>query len=192
MSTEDTVRQYLKYLEDPATLVDQNVVDKLEAKVAKAKDPIDKLRALAELERAKAFDGSELEEAFIREARAWADSENITLGAFRKMGVPDDILARARFDELQRRGRQRRSSSSSNNSRSGRGRSTSADEVQAWVLATKDSFTLADVQRAVGGSPATIKKAVDELTASGRLTNLGPMPSHAGRGRAPYHYALAN
>lgn len=189
MNTEDTVRQYLKYLENPATLVDQNVVDKLEAKVAKAKDPIDKLRALAELERAKAFDGSELEESFIREARTWAEAEGISLGAFRSMGVPDEILAQAGFDELRRRGRARRSSTGN---RGGRSRSTSTEAVQAWVLSSTADFTLADIQRELGGSPATIKKAVNELTASGRLNNLGPMPHHAGRGRAPYHYALAN
>jgi len=189
VNTEDTVRQYLKYLEDPTTLVDQNLVDKLAAKVAKTKDPIDKLRALAELERAKAFDGSALEEAFIRDTRAWADAEGITLGAFREMGVPDEILAQAGFDELRRRSRARRGSAGG---RSGRGRSTSAEAVQAWVLSTKEAFTLADIQRELGGSPATIKKAVNELIAGGRLTNLGPMQHHSGRGRSPFQYTLAN
>lgn len=178
---------YLQYLEDPSQLVDEGSIAQLEQDVSMAKDPLDKLRAIAALERVRAVDGSTFEEEFIREAKAWADGEGIPVAAFRSMGVPDDVLARAGFEDGRRRGGRatRRSSV-----RTGRARSTSTDEIQRWVLSTSASFTLADVQQSVGGSPATIKKAIDELTDAGRLENLGPVADHAGRGRAPYHYTL--
>lgn len=176
----------MQYLADPSKLVDQASVKKLETDVDKVKDPIDKLKAIAALERARAVDGSLFEEAFVRDARSWAEAEGIPLAAFRTMGVPDAVLARAGFDDGKRRARGGRKAT-----RTGRAKSTSAEAIQGWVLASKASFTLADVQKSIGGSPATIKKAIDELTASGQLTNLGPVAEHVGRGRAPYHYSLA-
>lgn len=180
---------YLQYLEDPTQLVDESSVQKLEQDIEMAKDPVEKLRAIAALERVSAIDGSQFEEEFIRNAKAWAEEEGIPAAAFRSMGVPDAVLVRAGFDEGRRRGGRgtRRSQA-----RTSRARSTSTDEIQQWVLSTTAPFTLADVQQSVGGSPATIKKAIDELTAGGRLENLGPVADHSGRGRAPYHYTLSS
>jgi len=187
VSGEDSVRKYLRYLENPTSLVDPAAVKKLEAEADRCKDPIDKLKALAALERARSVNADDLEEAFIRDARDWAAREGIPSSAFRSMGVTDELLARAGFDTGRRRGRGRRPAA-----RPGRGRSTSIEAVQAWVLSTKETFTLADVQRSIGGSPATIKKAIDDLASDGRVTNLGPDRQHGGRGRAPYLYRLAS
>ncbi len=179
---------YLQYLADPTKLVDATSVKKLENDADKAKDPIDKLKAIAALERARSVDGSVYEEAFIRNARPWAEAEGIPLAAFRTMGVPDAVLNRAGFSDVRRRGR---TPAKRGTTRSGRARSTSAEAIQSWVLATSGPFTLADVQHSIGGSPATIKKAIDELIETGKLQNLGPIADHHGRGRAPYHYSLA-
>ena len=176
---------YLQYLADPSKLVDEASVKKLEQDVERAKDPVDKLKAVAALERARAVDGSVFEDAFIRDARAWAETEGIPMAAFRTMGVADAVLTRAGFDDGRRRGSRRGTTS-----RAGRAKSTSAEAIQQWVLSTRSSFTLADVQKSVGGSPATIKKAIDELTEADKLQNLGPVTDHVGRGRAPYHYRL--
>jgi hypothetical protein len=177
---------YLQYLADPSKLVDPASVKKLESDVDKAKDPIEKLRALAALERARSVDGAMYEEAFIRSARAWAEAEGIPLGAFRSMGVPEAVLNRAGFESARRRGRTARRGAG----RSGRAKSTSAEAIQQWVLSHTGAFTLSDVQEGVGGSPATIKKAIDELISAEKLVNLGPVSEHIGRGRAPYHYRL--
>ncbi len=40
-----------------------------------------------------------------------------------------------------------------------------------------------------GGSPATVRKAVEDLVESGRVEKLGPAVGHTGRGRAPTQYA---
>ncbi|MCC6435049.1 MAG: hypothetical protein IT196_08480 [Acidimicrobiales bacterium] len=181
---------YLQYLADPTKLVDPASVKKLENDVEKAKDPIDKLKAVAALERAQAVDGQFYEEAFIRSARSWAETEGIPLAAFKTMGVPDSVLARAGFDDGRRRGGRNRAAAKRAGTRTGRARSTSAEVIREWVLATTGSFTLADVQKGIGGSPATIKKAIDELTEAGKVENLGAVAEHHGRGRAPYHYSL--
>ncbi len=181
---------YLQYLADPTKLVDQASVKKLENDVEKAKDPIDKLKAVAALERARAVDGRLYEDAFIRNARAWAEAEGIPLAAFKTMGVPDAVLSRAGFDDGRRRAGRTRTTTKRAASRSGRAKSTSADAIREWVLATTGSFTLADVQKGIGGSPATIKKAIDELITDGKVENLGAVSEHHGRGRAPYHYTL--
>ncbi len=178
---------YLQYLADPSQLIDPNSVRKLEGDVEKAKDPVEKLKAIAALERASASDGSAYEEAFIRDARAWADNEGIPPGAFRTMGVPEAVLAKAGFDSGRRRGRSARKARAT---RTGRAKSTSTQVIQSWMLSSQETFTLADVQRNAGGSPATIKKAIDELTDNGQIANLGPVSHHTGRGRAPYHYRL--
>ncbi|MEZ5234211.1 MAG: hypothetical protein R2749_16115 [Acidimicrobiales bacterium] len=175
---------YLQYLADPTKLVDQASVKKLESDVDKAKDPIDKLKAVAALERARAVDGQQHEDAFIRNARAWADAEGIPLAAFKTMGVPDAVLARAGFDDGRRRGGRSRSAAKRATTRSGRAKSTSADAIREWVLATAGTFTLADVQKGIGGSPATIKKAIDELIEADKVENLGAAAEHHGRGRA--------
>lgn len=183
MSGEDAVRMYLQFLADPQELVDRDALNKLESNVEKAKDPITKLRAIAALERARNVDGSSYETAFVLHAQDWAATEGIPVAAFSSMGVPDAVLARAglkpRNDRVAARARSQRG---------GRARSTSTETLQAWVLERVAPFTLAELQQNVGGSPATLKKAVEQLIAAGKVQNLGSSPSHAGRGRAPYLY----
>lgn len=174
---------YLQYLADPSSIVDVDSVKILEETVELSTDPVDKLKAIAALERARSKDGSEYEAAFVRDAKAWADSEGIPGSAFRSMGVPAAVLTRAGFGG----GRARRSGAAAG-PRTGRAKSTNIAAIQNWVLASNGSFTLADVQRGVGGSAATVKKAIDALAEAGQVENLGALSTHAARGRAPFHY----
>jgi hypothetical protein len=57
------------------------------------------------------------------------------------------------------------------------------------VLAQTGTFLLADVMAGVGGSQATVRKAIDELIDAGAVTKLGPVPGYTGRGRAPTQYS---
>ena len=98
MTGEEAVRLYLMFLADPDKLVDQAGLKKLETDVDKAKDPIDRVRAIAALEKAKNVDGSTYRADFTRYAKEWADSEGVPAGAFRQMGVPDDVLSEAGFE----------------------------------------------------------------------------------------------
>jgi hypothetical protein len=164
VTREAAVRMYLQYLADPSSLVDADSVRTLEDAVHAATDPVEKLKAIA--------------------AKAWADSEGIPGSAFRSMGVPGDVLTRAGFGG----GRRTKSPRKAGTARVGRAKSTNIGAIQAWVLASDGPFTSADVQRSVGGSAATIKKAIDALTDAGEVENLGPVTGHSARGRAPFHY----
>src|SRR4051794_24754220 len=98
VTPEAAVRLYLMYLDDPAKLVDAAAVRRLESDVRKARDPIDRLRAAAALEKAKATDGTGYRADFVRFAKPWADEESIPVSAFRQLGVPRDVLAEAARD----------------------------------------------------------------------------------------------
>jgi hypothetical protein len=189
---EGAVRGYLVFMEDPRKLRDEAAIQRLTQAVLVADDPIDKLKALAELERAAQVDEKAGRSAFVEHARAWAEAEAVPVTAFRELGVPDDVLREAGFDVPAAPPRRARGSRA-NAAGTGRprARAVPVDEIKAHVLGLDGPFVLSDVMSGVGGSPATIRKAVDELVEAGQVTRLGPVPDHSGRGRAPVRYARA-
>ena len=58
-----------------------------------------------------------------------------------------------------------------------------ADSITAKPAGTW--LTVSGVMREVGGSPATVRKVLDELAAAGTVTDPIDDPKHSGRGRAP-------
>lgn len=199
---ESAVRLYLLYLEDPSKLRDEGEIQRKTQAVLDATDPIDKLKALAELERAAKVDEAPLRKAFIEHAKAWAEPQGIPVTAFRELQVPDDVLREAGFEVPvdRRRGRGRARGGGSGGSGVGAGGSGSGEarqrakavpveDIKAYVLQQSGTFVLADVMAGVGGSPATVRKAVDELVEAGQVERLGPVPDYHGRGRAPIQYA---
>ncbi|HLM64953.1 MAG TPA: hypothetical protein VK306_11695 [Acidimicrobiales bacterium] len=195
MATDDTldpegaVRLYLLYLDDPSTLRDDAAVQRKTQAVLDAKDPIDKLRALAELERAASIDEGPLRQGFVDHAKAWADAQQIPVAAFRELQVPDVVLRAAGFEVAAPTGRRRRGASAPPAGARQRAKAVPVDEIKAHVLDHKGTFVLTDVQAAVGGSPATVRKAVEELVEAGQVERLGLMPDYQGRGRAPIQYS---
>jgi hypothetical protein len=186
---EGAVRSYLVYLEDPRKLRDEAAIQRLTQAVLVADDPIDKLRALAELERAAQVDEKAVRSGFVDHARAWAESEDVPVTAFRELGVPDEVLREAGFEVpagLPRRARAARAAGAGTGRT--RARAVPVDEIKAHVLGLDGPFVLSDVMSGVGGSPATIRKAVDELVEAGQVARLGPVPDHSGRGRAPVQF----
>ena len=184
---EGAVRQYLLYLEDPSKLRDEADIQQKTQAVLDATDPIDKLKALAELERVAKVDEAPLREGFIAHAKEWSESQSIPVGAFRELRVPDDVLRAAGFDlpAAPTRGRGR----AGNEPARQRAKAVPVDDIKAFVLDQKGTFVLADVQSGVGGSPATVRKAVEELVEAGQVEKLGPLPDYQGRGRAPIQYS---
>jgi len=183
---EGAVRQYLLYLEDPSKLRDEADIQKKTQAVLDANDPIDKLKALADLERVAKVDEGPLREGFVSHAREWSETQSIPVGAFRELRVPDDVLRAAGFDlpSTPARGRGR----AGNEPARQRAKAVPVDDIKAFVLDQKGTFVLADVQNGVGGSPATVRKAVEELVEAGQVEKLGPLPDYQGRGRAPIQY----
>jgi hypothetical protein len=185
-SAEVAVRQYLLYLEDPAKLRDEGEVQKKTQAVQDAVDPIDKLKAIAERERVANVEEGPLREGFVAHAKAWADQASVPVSGFRDLRVPDDVLLAAGFEVPV--GRRRRAGSSVGRQRS---KAVPVEEIKNYVLSQTGTFLLVDVMSGVGGSQATVRKAIDELIEAGQVEKLGPMPGHSGRGRAPTQYSHA-
>lgn len=183
---EGAVRLYLLYLDDPSKLRDETEIQKKTQAVLDAKDPIDKLKAIAELERVAKVDESPLREGFVKHAKEWAEETRVPVSAFRELKVPDDVLREAGFDvPAPRRGRGGASASAEGRQRA---KAVPVDEIKEYVLHQDGTFLLADIMSGVGGSPATVRKAVDELIEAGQVERLGPLAEYSGRGRAPVQY----
>jgi hypothetical protein len=184
---EGAVRLYLLYLEDPNKLRDATEIQQKTQTVLDAKDPIEKLKALGELERVAKVDEAPLREGFIEHARSWAETEGVPVNAFRELRVSDETLREAGFDVPVSATRGRRRASSPDGRQ--RAKAVPSEEIKTYILEQKGTFLPSDVMSGVGGSPATVRKAVDELIEAGQVERLGPVPDYAGRGRAPIQYS---
>lgn len=190
---EHAVRRYLAFLADPSSAVDQEAVAAAEAAFADASDPLGRLHAAADLEKARAADTGALEEDFVAHAGAYAAEQDIPVAAFVAVGVPADVLVRAGFDVPSGRGgRTSAGRAPARRASSGpRAPQVPVSHLKAIAVQMPKRFTLAQLaDRAGGGSPATVRKAVEELIIEGRVTSLGPVPDHTGPGRAPTQYEL--
>jgi hypothetical protein len=185
---ETAVREYLVWITDPTQLIDAELVARLEGEAATVTDPIAKLRALSRLEHAKAVDGERFKLSFIKHAKQWADDNQITAAAFRELGVDDTILRAAGIGLSAGSGRDKRLAPPAGSTTTIR--SVSSGQIKAEVSAWVGEFTLGDVVTKVGGSPMTVRKAVDELVETGVVHRLGPLQHHTGRGRAPIVYRV--
>lgn len=87
---EGAVRLYLIYLEDPSKLRDETEIQKKQKAVDEAKDPIDRLKAVAERDRAANVDEAPLREGFVKHAKAWAEEADVPVSAFRELRVSDE------------------------------------------------------------------------------------------------------
>jgi hypothetical protein len=182
-TSEESIRAYLNFVADPSSSLDAREIARLEKLVSTTTDPLEKLRVAAQLEQAKAPDGSALQTAFVREAKRWADAEGIPVGAFRQLGVPDDVLRKAGLIRGTKGTSRRRSAERTS-------RRVTVDDIKAWALAQPEVFTIKDVTQAIGGSLVTANKALQELVVDGTLQNLGPAADHKGPGRAPARFTL--
>lgn len=180
LTGEGAVRAYLTYLSDPESLRDEAGIKKAEAAVARAKDPVEKLRALSALEAAQSVSAEPFRAAFVREAKAWAEAEGVSASAFRALGVPEADLRDAGLLGARRAGRARAGGG-------GRTRSRVSGEAVLSAVPT-GTFTLSDVVAASGASLGTVRKVVETAVDEGRFNRIGPDPDHRGRGRAPTLY----
>lgn len=187
---EAAVRSYLLSLRDPSALVDQAAIDALTREAEHSTDPIEQLRLLTKLERAKAVDPAHFEHQFIRCAKQWAEANDVSVAAFRSLGVPDATLRAAGLVAGAGRSAGQRTAPRGGATRGAAGRAPAVptDQVKTHVLGRSGTFTMAAVVEAVRGSELTVRKAIAELVDAGKVRNLGPDPHHHGRGRAPLRY----
>lgn len=187
---ERAVRRYLAFVEDPGSAVDEGRVSDLESKIAAATDPIEKIHLASDLHRARQADGEHLRREFIAVARRWADAQGIVPEAFRTLGVPDDDLRDAGFD-VSRTGRRRSEVGTTPPSTSrARAPRVSSDDIRAAARSFDQPFTIADLRDRAGGSPGTVRKALDEMVSEGLVNALGSTPDWHGPGRPPHRFEV--
>ena len=141
-------------------------------------DPLAKLAAIkAERERvANIVVGDPAEEAFIQYGKVWAKIHDYSREDFAALGISRRVLE-ATFG-------------------GGGAPRVKPPSTRAPRVSTKDLadavtakspgtwLTVSGVMREVGGSPATVRKVLDELAAAGTLTDPIDDPKHSGKGRA--------
>ncbi len=188
---EGAVRRYLEFLEDPSSARDEALVAELEANVAAATDPIEKIHLASDLHRARQVDGDELRRAFVAVARRWAEEHGVVTEAFRTLGVPDADLRAAGFEVPRVAGRRAEVGTEPAGRAPGRrAPRATIDDVRAAARSFDGPFTIADLRDRAGGSPATARKALDAMVAEGTVEALGPTPGWAGPGRPPLRFVL--
>ena len=190
---EVAVRRYLQSRRDPSTLIDSVEIDRLQQQIDTSGDPIEQLRLMSQLERAKQVDLSHIEHDFIRCAKQWAEANDVSVSAFRTLGVPEATLRAAGLiaGSGRKPGRPKADRSARAPRSSGRSSgNVSIEQVKAHVGSLSKRFTLNDVVDGVKASSMTVRKAVTEMVDAGQVRRLGPAQDHAGRGRAPIEYQL--
>jgi hypothetical protein len=161
------------------------MVKRLQGKVDKANDPVDRLKALAALDKAQSTDDSAYRADFVRYAMQWADEERVPATAFRELGVPNDVLIEAGLD---RRPKGRRGAKAGTAPRQRRPPVKSAVLEEA-LLAMGEPFTVKDIAEREGASPMTVKTVLDRLIAQEKVIGAGER--HGARGRAAKLWKVA-
>jgi hypothetical protein len=185
---EVAVRDYLNYLSDPDSLIDPALIARLQAEVSKAKDPVDKLRSIAALERAHTADPERYERAFVEQAKIWAAAADVPASAFQQLGVPADVLRAAGIIVVGGRGRSR--GGGTKPATSGRRAPVKAADLESGILELNEPFSVKDVSDRVGGSTVTIKAAIDRLEAQGKVVGAGDRPGSRGRASRTWTVAV--
>lgn len=188
---EQVIREYLLFLDDPEQLKDENEVQRLTAVAAETTDPIERLRALTDLSRATQIDGTYYKDNFVAVALEWANANDVGWTAFSDMGVPKDVLAEAGFEvPVRKRSAATRVVQVIKDPDTTRAAPVNKAVIKEAAMQMVDVFTLSDLREKVGGSPMTIRAAIDELVAENLVLSLGPDPEHQGKGRAPFIYQV--
>jgi hypothetical protein len=141
-------------------------------------DPLAKLAAIkAERERvASIVISDDTEEGFIKYGKTWAKIHGYSREDFAALGVTRRVL-----DAVFGGGAPRVRTTSTRAPRVST--QSIADAIRAKPAGTW--LTVTGVMREAGGSPATVRKVLDELAAAGTVTEPIDDPKHSGRGRAP-------
>ncbi|MDP9336491.1 MAG: hypothetical protein M3Q30_24700 [Actinomycetota bacterium] len=176
---EQAVTEYLATIGTPKTRGRQaRPKPDFESATKGITDPLAKLAAIkAERERvASVVVGDAAEEAFVKYGKVWAKIHDYDREDFAALGVSRRVL-----DAVFGGARAPRAKATSN-----RAPRVSTKDL-ADMITSKPAgawLTVAGVMREVGGSPATVRKVLDELAEAGTLTEPIDDPKHAGKGRA--------
>lgn len=178
---EDAIRAYLQYLQDPSSIIDADIINEFEGKLAAATDPIERVALRQQLKQARTGDQTAVRDGFVTHAKAWAEDHGVSASAFESEGVPRDVLTEAAL--APKRGRRPRTRSS---------RVTAEDVRKALPRKKTQGVTVNSLAAKTGASVGTVRTVVKEEVDAGRLEDAGPDPDHSGPGRAPTIYKKAS
>src|SRR4051794_24847124 len=174
---EEAVKAYLSTLDKPRRRGRQaRPKPDFETATKGITDPLAKLAAIkAERERvANIVVGDDTEEGFIQYGKVWAKIHGYNREDFAALGVSRRVL-----DAVFGGGT---TSVKSPPSRAARV-STKAVAEAITSKPPGTSLTVSQVMREAGGSPATVRKVLDDLAAAGTVTEPIDDPKHSGKGR---------
>jgi hypothetical protein len=184
-NSEEAVRNYLAYLADPASIVDQTKIDALTAAVNAEKDTLVKLKLISDRDRAQKVDASAVRGDFIMHAAEWAKVNNVTSSAFQQMGVANDVLAAAGLLGKKGRGKAK----ASTGLRGTRAPGVRSEGIRAAIAAKPGIFTISEIARETGATVATVTKVVNGMVEERAIKNLGQAAKTGARGRAPVQFS---
>jgi len=184
-NVDETIRQYLRYVSDPNSLVDRDKVSALEAAAERTEDLLERLRIYSELGQLSAIDVDAIKTKFIKHAGPWAKQNGVSAEAFRRMNVPEDVLVAAKLQQKVKATR-RVSSATPGNAAKRRTRVTT-ETIMGLVPATGD-FTVKSIAKDSGASDATVRKVIMELEEQRKITQIGTERSAGARGRGAAVY----
>lgn len=184
-NSEEAVRNYLAYLSDPTSIVDQGKIDALNAAVDAEKDTLVKLKLISERDRAQNVDASAVRGDFIVHAAEWAKANDVTSGAFQQLGVANDVLAAAGL--LGKKGRGKAKGPAGQ--RGTRAPGVRSDGIRTTISAKKGIFTISEVAKETGATVATVTKVVNGMVDEGSIKNRGQAQKTGARGRAPVQFS---
>jgi hypothetical protein len=184
-NSEEAVRNYLAYLADPTSIVDQPKIDALNAAVNAEKDALAKLKLISDRDRAQNVDASAVRLDFIIHAGDWAKVNNVTSSAFQQMGVPNDVLTAAGLLGKKGRGKAKAPAGP----RGTRAPGVRSEGIRAAISAKSGIFTISEVARDTGATVATVTKVVNGMVEEKVIKNLGQAAKTGARGRAPVQFS---
>lgn len=179
---EQAVKEYLATIGQPKKRGRQaRPKPDYEAATRGITDPIAKLDAIkAERERvADIVVGDAAEEGFVKYGKVWAKIHDYSREDFAALGISRRVLDSA-FGGTSTPAKITKTTTT-------RAPRVSTKDLADAVAAKSPGtwLTVSGVMREVGGSPATVRKVLDELAATGTLTDPIDDPKHSGKGRAP-------
>lgn len=184
-NVDETIRQYLRYVSDPNSLVDRDKVSSLEAAAERTEDLLERLRIYSELGQLSAIDVDTIKAKFIKHAGRWAKQNGVSAEAFRRMNVPEEVLVSAKLQQKPK-GTRRVSIATPGNVAKRRTRVTT-ETILGLVPETGD-FTVKSIAEASGASDATVRKVIMELEEQRKITQIGTERSAGARGRGAAVY----
>lgn len=188
-NVEETIRQYLRYVSDPSSVVDRDRVRELEAEADRTEDILERLRIYSQLGQLHSIDVDTLKSRFIKHVGRWAKQNDISVEAFRRMNVPDDVLVASKLTDQKRGPRRAPRPASAGESGGGAKRRSrvSSDKILERIPETGD-FTVKSLAKSSGASEATVRKVIFDLEERRKITQVGTerVPGARGRGASVY------